>query len=310
MTWNTFTKAISEAELESGTQAQILIKLFKRAGYINKKEDEISESTAKKWINGTRKCKIYSYFPEKENVDIQNIYKFFYNRPKDKLMKVQQIFCLEKDDNSPVDCETENMEKLCWSLVNQFLDLLGFEREDIPNIASGVDDVFFREHQGVAEERMSDKGVGVCTKEDKKHVSQDTAQPECMLNSFIRSFQDFGIQDFLDINPLEPIKPFRIEDTIQFIGRIDTNQKRKTGDILDGEKVYADIIKFKDILLEYIKYLKKHMKECSINNVLLYCICDVTLSDEFEEKTTNYRNQLKDLYQQIKIDIDEGRDEI
>lgn len=143
MTWNTFTKAISEAELESGTQAQILIKLFKRAGYINKKEDEISESTAKKWINGTRKCKIYSYFPEKENVDIQNIYKFFYNRPKGKLMKVQQIFCLEKDDNSPVDCETENMEKLCWSLVNQFLDLLGFEREDIPNIASGVDDVFF-----------------------------------------------------------------------------------------------------------------------------------------------------------------------
>lgn len=29
MTWKTYTKAIHEAELESGTQAQILIKLFK-----------------------------------------------------------------------------------------------------------------------------------------------------------------------------------------------------------------------------------------------------------------------------------------
>ena len=50
MTWDTFTKAIKDSELDSGTQAQILIKLFKRAGYINKKESDISETNAKKWI--------------------------------------------------------------------------------------------------------------------------------------------------------------------------------------------------------------------------------------------------------------------
>ena len=77
MTWKTYTKAIHEAELESGTQDQILLKLFKRAGCINKKEDDISESTAKKWISGTRNCKVSTYFPARENVKTQALYNFF-----------------------------------------------------------------------------------------------------------------------------------------------------------------------------------------------------------------------------------------
>ena len=132
MTWDTFTKAIEESELESGTQAQILLKLFKRAGVTIKKEDTISESTAKKWINGTRKCKVSTYFPDEEYVQKQELYHFFRRRPQNKIEKLQQILCKEIDENSPIDCITKDMDKFCWGLVNQFLDLLGFQRIDMP----------------------------------------------------------------------------------------------------------------------------------------------------------------------------------
>lgn len=132
MTWDTFTKAIKDSELDSGTQAQILIKLFKRAGYINKKESDISESSAKKWIDGTRNCKVSTYFPDEECVQKLELHHFFIRRPQDRLEKLQEILSKEIDDNSPIDCTTKDRDKFCWGLVNQFLDLLGFQRVDMP----------------------------------------------------------------------------------------------------------------------------------------------------------------------------------
>ena len=132
MTLSTFTKAIEESELENGTQAQILISLFKSSGYISRTDDGISESTAKKWIDGTRNCKVSSYFPDNKLVNPEGAYKFFRRRPEDRLRKLQQIFRKEKDDNSPIDCETEDMDRFCWSLLNEFLDLLKFQRLELP----------------------------------------------------------------------------------------------------------------------------------------------------------------------------------
>lgn len=132
MTWDTYTKAIKDSELDSGTQAQILIKLFKRAGYINKKENDISESSAKKWIDGTRNCKVSTYFPDEECVQKLELHHFFIRRPQDRLEKLQEILSKEIDDNSPIDCTTKDMDRFCWGLVNQFLDLLGFQRMDLP----------------------------------------------------------------------------------------------------------------------------------------------------------------------------------
>ncbi|HBV83382.1 MAG TPA: hypothetical protein DEB74_11465 [Lachnospiraceae bacterium] len=185
MTWKTYTKAIHEAELESGTQAQILIKLFKRAGCINKKEDDISESTAKKWISGTRNCKVSTYFPARENVKTQDLYNFFINRPPYKLVKLQEEIRSQKDDNSSVDCETKDRDRFCLSLVNQFLDLLGFEREDIPNIANEANDDYIRGHQGGTEKRMSDIGASVCTDKENKRI----VEPECMLDILLEVFK-------------------------------------------------------------------------------------------------------------------------
>lgn len=142
MEWESFTKAIKESELESGTQAQILIKLFKRAGYTNRKDDGISESTAHKWINGTRKCKVLSYFPDEESVKKQELYRFFQGRPQNKLKKLQEILSKEINDSSPIDCTTKDMDRFCWGLVNQFLDLLGFQRIDLPASDLPTDSTF------------------------------------------------------------------------------------------------------------------------------------------------------------------------
>lgn len=132
MTWNTFTKAIKDSKLENGTRAQILIKLFKSAGYITQKEDGISVSAAQTWINGRRNCKVSAYFPDEENVQKQELYHFFRRRSQDKLENLQKILSKEIDDNSPIDCKTKDMDRFCWGLVNQFLDLLGFQRIDLP----------------------------------------------------------------------------------------------------------------------------------------------------------------------------------
>lgn len=132
MTWGTFANSIKKAELFSGTPAQIIIALFKSAGYFIKPDKSLNEGTVNKWIAGERKCKVSSYFPEGELGNSQEAYKFFRNRPDDKLKELQKIFREKKDSDSPIDCETKNLDRFCWSLVNQFIDILGFQRLDMP----------------------------------------------------------------------------------------------------------------------------------------------------------------------------------
>ena len=131
MTWKIYIDSIQEAELESGKPSQIIIALFKAAGYNNKKEDGISEAAADSWYSSRRKCKVYSYFPDGKLGRPEGVYKFFRNRPSDKLKELQNKFREKKDSSSPIDCETKDMDRFCWSLVNQFLDILEFQRLDM-----------------------------------------------------------------------------------------------------------------------------------------------------------------------------------
>lgn len=128
MDWKIFTKAILDAELDNGTQPQILISLFKSAGYISRKEDGISEGTAKSWIAGTRHCKSSSYFPNNRLENPTGTFNFFRKRPNNKLKKLQEIFKECKTEDSPINCETDDLDIFCWSLVDQFLDLLKMQR--------------------------------------------------------------------------------------------------------------------------------------------------------------------------------------
>lgn len=61
MTWGIFFKTIKNSGLFGNIPApQIIKRLFMAAGSMN----EFSLSTAQKWIDGERKCKTSTYFPD------------------------------------------------------------------------------------------------------------------------------------------------------------------------------------------------------------------------------------------------------
>ncbi len=129
MTWKDFIAPIHESGISGDASYKILLGLFKRAGSI----DDVPEVTIKSWLSGNRNCKVSTYFPTGK-IDTKNLFRYFRNRPDSKLKQLQQIFRAGKntDYDSPINVETADLDTFCWSLVNQFLDLLKFERIDIP----------------------------------------------------------------------------------------------------------------------------------------------------------------------------------
>lgn len=123
-----------DAKIASGSKAKILILLFSRAGYVTDQDHNISISAATCWINGSRPCRGLKYFPNNQLNDLIGIYRFFRYRQEDKLLALQQILSKKKDDYSPIDCETKDMDIFCWSLINQFLDLIELPRVGITEI--------------------------------------------------------------------------------------------------------------------------------------------------------------------------------
>lgn len=127
MTWKTFAESIEKSGLTKDKAPKILDKIFTAAGRM----ETFTEAAAKSWINGNRQCKVSKYFPEGV-INNTETYKFFKRRPENSLKQLQQQFREKSDDDSPIDLETDDMDIFCWSLVNQFLDLLGFQRLDAP----------------------------------------------------------------------------------------------------------------------------------------------------------------------------------
>ena len=127
MTWGTFAKAIRDAQIIKGALWSIIDDLFKAAGCTT----ELTEAAVKSWIYGRRNCYSITYFPNKV-IDNKKVFYFFRKRPEKKLQDLQKIFQEKADPDSPIDIKTHDLDVFCWSLVNQFLDLLEFQRVDIP----------------------------------------------------------------------------------------------------------------------------------------------------------------------------------
>lgn len=133
MRWDIFTETIEESKIVSGTKSQILKSIFNVAGYFPGKDEGLAESTFEKWIRGSRPCNGSRYFPEGKLGNQDGLFRFFRGRPENKLRDLQRLFCEKKEDGSPIDYETKDLDRFCWSLVNQFLDLLCFERISMPD---------------------------------------------------------------------------------------------------------------------------------------------------------------------------------
>lgn len=130
MTWKDYIMPIQKSGISGDAVHKILRNIFEQAGcaYV------FSDEAAKKWLMGERQCKASKYFPTGQ-VDTDSLFRYFRNRPDDRLCQLQQLFREEESVNasSPIDVKTDNWDVFCWSLVNQFLDLLRFQRVDIPH---------------------------------------------------------------------------------------------------------------------------------------------------------------------------------
>ena len=132
MTWKAYIDPI-RLILINKAKPKIIMELFETAAG---RAMDFGESATKRWYYGEKNCDSYKWFPkgefDKEN--LKKIYDIFRNRPDNKLEKLQQEFRKTTDRNGPIDLETNDMDIFCWSLVNQFLDLLGFQMIDITEI--------------------------------------------------------------------------------------------------------------------------------------------------------------------------------
>lgn len=212
MTWGIFTKAIEDVELEKGNQAQILCVLFARAG----SKREFTEQAAQSWIDGKRRCQPSRYFPEKTITNQKGAYDFFRRRPESKLKNLQQIFRQKKDVDSPIDCETEDMDRFCWSLVNQFLDFLGFQRLDLPRA-----DISQENFGGVAEDEIDGNAdVG----QNPEQVSLDETPTEQMRKLFEQSVANYNIATYIcKLSDYLIEEPFYAGDILAFVDFVQTN---------------------------------------------------------------------------------------
>lgn len=135
MTWKEFFGAIYNSKLVNLSSPKIVKSLFEKSGA----HIEFEERTAKSWLDGKRQCNASRYFPDGRIEDVRAAYSFFRNRSEEQLKTLQKIFREQDVAGSAIDVVTDNLDTFCWSLVNGFLDLLGFQRVDIPITALNED---------------------------------------------------------------------------------------------------------------------------------------------------------------------------
>lgn len=153
MTWKAYIDPIKKSKLINKSKPDIIMELFKVAAGC---EMEFGESAAKRWYYGEKNCNSYKWFPKGkfDNDNLKNLYDLFRKRHDSKLEELQQKFRETADSNSLIDLETKDMDIFCCSLVNQFLDLLGFQIIDITEILPNKKNV--SDNQASGEETAND----------------------------------------------------------------------------------------------------------------------------------------------------------
>lgn len=310
MTWKTFIDAIEKAELTKGTSPQIIIELFKAAGRMN----DFSEEAAKSWIRGTRNCQVSRYFPNGKIEHKNEAFKFFRGRPDKNLKELQKIFCEINDADSPIDLKTDNMDIFCLSLLNQFLDLLGFQRLNWDDISTNVitqPKGNLSNHQTYNTSKVSTiKNISIdqklCSFENniKKKTPQIDTLPRQMSDEFSHSYEDYAIQNFVESNPVDSLSTDRIIDAKDFVMHI--NYIHKNCDLPDKNKsVYQCIISFINTMWEYIQFLQR--TSCNPQDFPERYKPQDGSDNKFKNDTDAYRQKLNSLSQQIMEQIEKER---
>lgn len=131
-------------------------------------------------------------------------------------------------------------------------------------------------------------------------------QPERMLDLCRQSFDSFRIEDLIDCNPANSIESYLIQDAFTVVKRF--RQKHENKDSPDKQReIYQTIVRFADVLLDYLKFLKSASGNINILYEGYKPLNDYDI--EFAEEANRYRQQLNSLYQPIKVEIEKDNNE-
>lgn len=130
---------------------------------------------------------------------------------------------------------------------------------------------------------------------------------------FNNSIFSFNVIEFIESDPVESLSPHFFKDMRQFVGRIQQSDENKNTPHKD-EKTSCKMIDFSNTLLEYVEYLEEEMEQVSteIDNGISYMNERYEMpksfrvkyeppkdNKDFKNRTLNYRDSLKSLYNEI-----------
>lgn len=221
-----------------------------------------------------------SLFPDNKLNDAQALFRFFRQRPESKLKKVQSVFKEMADTNSSIDIETDDMDIFCWSLVNQFVDLLGFQRLDIPHTDMASDGLSPEDYLS------KDKPVEQPVKESKQLLP-----PDSICSNFISAVKGFPIEKFLNNDQIDSLPDYLVWDAITFWGSM--NAKREVDNAPGGStEGYQRIIEFIDAMKDYLDFLKEN----SVRRDAFPDDFQLISNSKVESKANTYRKRAMDLF--------------
>lgn len=137
MTLGDYVEAIASSKITNDSKAKIVTDLFIVAG----RTCEFTKDTANSWLNGERRCKTSRYFPNGKIENEVGLINYFKNRPKVSQKALQEAFRPINIDGI-VNCDTNDREEFCRSLLYQFMAILciPWPEKVVNNIPTASDD--------------------------------------------------------------------------------------------------------------------------------------------------------------------------
>ncbi|MGN0679867.1 MAG: hypothetical protein ACI4JS_09415 [Oscillospiraceae bacterium] len=146
------------------------------------------EGTVRKWItsseNSKRNCDVRSYYPEPvlEKGKKQELYMYIRRFGEESVFRCQKefkkIITENNDKDYVIDIETENFDILCFSILNQFIILMGMEGLQIDDPDLNIDPKIveiFKQQQIHKDEKHKLSSI----KKTKRKLDKEAAEIEC-----------------------------------------------------------------------------------------------------------------------------------
>ncbi len=275
MTFTEFFKTINDTKIFDCTREWLVINIYQAAGCSGK----ISYDCAKQWLKRNKPGQPISYFPN-YNIDKKGFVKYFQDNVANSWTILLDAF-RALEDTGVVDCNPANASVFYLSLLKQFYEILGFPWTTPPK------------------ERMYEIFNVIPPKDDRPF--------EEIFNDAIFSY---NVMNFLESDPTESLASYFFDDMKTFVIVIQRSNE-DTNTLHKDEKAFCKMYEFSETLLKYVTYLEEQMNlvytktgnnKSDIYSRQTYLAKYEPPNDnkDFGNRTLNYRNSLKSLYDEIK----------